>query len=328
MRILYFTDTHLRGTNPKNRKDDFVQTLENKLLEILDIIKYKNIDYVIHGGDLFDRPDISLSIVNRFAKILKCIEVPFYIVSGNHDIFGHNPLTMNRTILGLLNELDFLTVIEKDKKIILNNDGIKVQLTGQPYVYDIDDVDNRKNYILNDIDDNVNYSIHVVHGMLLDKAFIKGIPYTLVDDIKETKADITLCGHYHAGFKTIKIDNKYFINPGSMVRITNSLAEMERKPQVVVLNLSDKINVEYIPLSSALDGELVLDRSEVEKGVFRSERLYEFKQSIDSALDFDKMDINDILIEVSTSEGVSEDVKSEAIRRIVQIQMKSSAGDY
>ena len=327
MRILYFTDTHIRGTNPKNRKDDFAHTLENKLLEILDIIKVKKIDYIIHGGDLFDRPDISISIVNKFARILKLIKIPFYIVCGNHDIFGHNPLTMNRTILGLLNELDFLTVIEKEQKIILNDGTTKVQLTGQPYVYDIDDIANRKCYILNDIDDDVDFSIHVVHGMLLDKPFIKGIPYTLIDDIKETKADITLSGHYHAGFKTIQIDNKYFINPGSLVRITNSLAEIERKPQVVLLNLTDKIEIEYIALSSALDGEQVLDRSEIEKNVFRSERLYEFKQTIDSALDFEKMDINDVLIEVSTSEGVSEDVKSEAIRRIAQIQIKDYSGD-
>jgi DNA repair exonuclease SbcCD nuclease subunit len=328
LRILYFTDTHIRGTNPKNRKDDFVQTLENKLLEILDIIKGKSIDYVIHGGDLFDRPDISISIVNKFAKILKQIDIPFYIVSGNHDIFGHNPETMNRTILGLLNELNFITVIEKDKKIILEKDNIKVQLTGQPYVYDIDDVLNRSNYILSDVDEGTNYSIHVVHGMLLDKPFIKGIPYTLVDDIKDTKADITLCGHYHAGFKTIEIKNKYFINPGSLVRVTNTLSEMDRKPQIVLLDMNDKIKIDYIPLASALDGDLVLDRSQVEKSVFRNERLYEFKQTIDSALDFEKMDINDVLIEVSTSEGVPDNVKAEAIRRIAQIQMKDYKGDF
>ena len=327
MRILYFTDTHIRGTNPKNRKDDFVQTLENKLLEIVDIINNNKIDYVIHGGDLFDRPDISLSIVSRFAKILKNIKVPFYIVSGNHDIFGHNPLTMNRTILGLLNDLDFINVIEKDIKLILTKDDISVQITGQPYIYDIDDPANRQYYLLDDIKSGINYAIHIVHGMLLDKPFVKGIPYTLVEDIKETKANITLSGHYHAGFKTIVIDNKYFINPGSLVRITNSLREIDRKPQVVIIDLNDKIQLEYISLECALDGDDVLDRSEVEKHVFKGERLNEFKQIIDSALDFEKMDINDVLIEVSTSEGVSDDVKIEALKRIARIQMKGLEGD-
>ncbi|MBC8588769.1 metallophosphoesterase family protein [Tissierellaceae bacterium BX21] len=323
MRILFFTDTHIRGNNPKNRKDDFVKTLENKLLEIVKIINDNNIDYVIHGGDLFDRPDISVSIVSRFAKILKEIKIPLYIVSGNHDIFGHNPLTVGRTMLGLLNDLDFIHIIDDKEVIILEKNNIKLQLTGQPYTYDIDNPLNKDKYIVKEIKDNVNYSIHVVHGMLLDKPFIKGIPYTLLEDIKGTKADITLSGHYHNGFKTTIIDNKYFINPGSIVRITNSLREINRIPQVVMLDLNDKINIEYVPLKCAEEGELVLDRSEIEKHIFKGERILEFKQTIDSALNFEKMDINDVLLEVSSSEGVSEEVKLEALKRIALIQMKN-----
>ncbi len=322
MKILYFTDTHIRGTNPKNRKDDFVQTLENKLNEIVNIVYREDIDYVIHGGDLFDRPDISLSIVSKFAKIFKKISVPFYIVSGNHDIFGHNPATINRSILGLLGELDFIRVINEGEKIYLTDDKIRVQITGQPYIYDLDNDINKEKYILKEVPQDIDYAIHIVHGMLLDKPFVKGIPYTLIDDIKDTKADITLSGHYHSGFKTTLINNKYFINPGSVVRITNSLREIERKPQVVIIELDDKITINYRKLETALDGELVLDRREVEKSIFKSERLYEFKQTIDSTLEFDKMDINDILIEVSISQGVPRDVKEEALRRIARVQMK------
>lgn len=327
MRILFFTDTHLRGTNPKNRKDNFQDTLERKLIEVVDIINKYNIDFVIHGGDLFDRPDISLSIVSRFSKLLKSISVPFYIVTGNHDIFGHNPQTINRTVLGLLNELDFLKIIDGNNKIILEKDNIKVQLTGQPYVYDIDTDKSKMKYILTTKDDDIDYAVHIVHGMLLDKPFVKGIPYTLVEDIKDTKADITLSGHYHSGFKTIEIDGKYFINPGSLVRITNSLREIDRIPQVAIIDFNKDINIDYIPLESALKGEEVLDRSEVEKHIFKSERLFEFKQTIDSAVDFEKMDINDVLIEVAASEGLTDEIKSEALKRIAQIQMKGYAGD-
>ncbi len=123
------------------------------------------------------------------------------MVSGNHDVYGHNPKTINRTMIGLLNELSIMNIIEKDEKVILDKDGIKVQVTGQPYIYNIDDPINRDYYKVKEVLDNVDYSIHMVHGMLLDKPFIKGIPYTLVDDIKDTLADITLSGHYHSGFK-------------------------------------------------------------------------------------------------------------------------------
>jgi|LFRM01.1.fsa_nt_gb DNA repair exonuclease SbcCD nuclease subunit len=327
MRILYFTDTHIRGTTPKNRKDDYPQTLENKFMEILKIIKDKNVDFVIHGGDLFDRPDISVSVVSRFANILNQIKVPIYMVSGNHDIYGHNPQTVNRTMVGLLNSLGIINIIDDLGKIILEKDNIKVQLTGQPYIYNIDDINNRSYYLVDHIDPGIDYSIHLVHGMLLDKPFIKGIPYTLIDDIKTTKADITLSGHYHSGYKKTIIDNKYFINPGSIVRITNSLREMERQPQVALIDLEDQITINFIPLLTAGKGEDILDRDEIERNIFQRERLFEFKQTVDDAIDFEKMNINDLLIEVSTSEGVSEDVKIEALRRISLIQMKGLNGD-
>jgi DNA repair exonuclease SbcCD nuclease subunit len=321
MKILFFTDTHLRSSNPKNRKDDFPKTLEEKLLEITQIVDEYGIDYVIHGGDLFDRPDTSVLTVTKYANIIKKINKPIYIVSGNHDIFGLNPATLDRTMLGLLGNLNFLNIIRDKDKIILEKDNIRVQITGRPYSYDIDS--SISNYILDTVDSNCNYSINIVHGMLLDRPFITGIPYTLIDDILETKADITLSGHYHAGFGVIFKNNKYFINPGSLVRITNSIKEIERMPKVAIITLDETISIELIPLEVAKSGYEVLDRTELEKNIYRNERIMEFKQTIDSALNFDKVDINDILIEVAISENVNEKVKEEALKRIAIAQMKN-----
>lgn len=322
MRLLYFTDSHIRGTSPKNRKDNVVDTLENKFDEISQICNYYDVDYILHGGDLFDRPDVSISIVSKFAKILNEIDIPIYMVCGNHDIYGHNPNTINRTMLGLFNAIDMVNVIKEGDVIYLNKNDIVVQLTGQPYTYDIDDEKNRFKYMVSSVGDNVDYSIHMVHGMLLDRPFIQGIPYTLIDDIKDTKADITLAGHYHFGFNTVKIEDKYFINPGSLIRITNSLQEIERIPQVVLIQLEDEITIDFIPLKTALPGKDVLDRKEIENHIFKSERLFEFKQSIDETVNFEKLDINQILLDISIAEGISDEIKQEALERIASSQMK------
>ncbi|WP_077367560.1 metallophosphoesterase family protein [Anaerosalibacter sp. Marseille-P3206] len=327
MKILFFTDTHIRGTTPKNRKDNLMDTLENKLKEIVRLSKEYSVDYIFHGGDLFDRPDISISIVSRFISILNSFEAPFYIICGNHDIYGHNPDTVNRTMLGLFDEIGLIHLIKESEVIFLEKDNIIVQLTGQPYTYNLDDKMYRDKYIVNYVDGKAKYSIHMVHGMLLDKPFIKGIPYTLVDEIKETKADITLSGHYHSGFGILKDNHKYFVNPGSTIRITNSLREIERIPQVVLIELNDSINIELIPLSTALPGEEVLDRKEIETFIFKSERLAQFKQTVDNTTNFDKLDVNEILLEVSKAEGVSEEVKVEALRRIALSQMKRAGDD-
>ena len=34
MKLLYLTDTHIRGTSPKNRLDDYYESLKEKLKEI------------------------------------------------------------------------------------------------------------------------------------------------------------------------------------------------------------------------------------------------------------------------------------------------------
>ncbi|OLR64195.1 metallophosphoesterase family protein [Peptoniphilus porci] len=319
MKILYLTDTHIRGTNPQNRLDDYKETLKEKLREIADIIKEEKIDYVLHGGDLFDRPDVSVSIVSEFAQIFQNYGIPIYIISGNHDIFGHNPDTLDRTMLGLLCNLGVMHLVNY-KKIILEKD-IKVQLTGSPYVYSMDEVSNRHNYILNEVDETCRFSIHMTHGFLIDKPFMKEVPHTLIDDIKETKADITLGGHYHFGFKTVKIDNKYFVNPGALIRISNSNAEIKRRPKVNIITLNDKIKIEDRFLKCAKPGDEVLDRSEMERHQFKGIKLAEFKESIDSTSNYKSLDIFDLLLKISKSENISEEVKKEALKRFEEAQI-------
>ncbi len=325
MKLLYFTDTHIRGNNPKNRKDEFSETLKNKLLEIVDISKKENIDFILHGGDLFDRPDVSIGIVSEFASIFNKFKSPIYIVSGNHDIFGHNQKTLNRTMLGLLSNLGVFKLVE-DKPIILEKNNIKLQLTGNPYTFSMEEDFNKDNYKVLEKNKDVDYSIHMVHGFLLDKPFLKEVPHTLVSEIYDTNADITLSGHYHLGFKTIEHEGKYFINPGSMVRISNSLSEMQRKPKVIIIELDSEINIKEVYLNSALPGEDVLDRQEMERHKFKRSKIYEFKEIIDSTTDLSSLDVFDLLIQISKNDSIPEDVRDEAVRRIQEVQIKGA--DY
>ena len=166
----------------------------------------------------------------------------------------------------------------------------------------------------------------MVHGFLLDKPFLKEVPHTLVSEIYDTNADITLSGHYHLGFKTIEHEGKYFINPGSMVRISNSLSEMQRKPKVIIIELDSEINIKEVYLNSALPGEDVLDRQEMERHKFKRSKIYEFKEIIDSTTDLSSLDVFDLLIQISKNDSIPEDVRDEAVRRIQEVQIKGA--DY
>ena len=325
MKILYFTDTHIRGTNPRNRKDNFPETLKNKIKEVVEISEREKVDYVFHGGDLFDRPDVSIAIVSEFAKIFQEFRVPVYIVSGNHDIFGHNPKTLSRTMLGLLTNIGILKLVDENP-VILEKDGIKLQLSANPYNIGMEDAANKYRYKVLEREAGVDYAIHMVHGFLLDKPFLKNVPHTLVSEISDTLADITLAGHYHIGFKTQEINGKYFINPGALVRISNSMLEMKRMPKVIVITLEDKIDIKEIYLKSALPGDIVLDRTEIENAKFKRSKMYEFKEIIDSTTELGTLDIFTLLTTIAQNENIDEKVRQEAVRRIQEIQIKES--DY
>ncbi len=315
MRLLYLTDTHIRGTSPRSRTDDFQETIRQKLKEVIEIADREQVDFVLHGGDIFDRPNLSPAVVREFARLFRRFRVPVYAVAGNHDIYGHNPSTIDRTMLGLLDAFGTLELLSEGKRVRLEKDGLVVQLSGQPFHYDLDKRDPALDYAVeNEI--GAKYCIHMVHGMLVDRALPDGVAYTMVDQVWSDSVDILLTGHYPAGFPVQHRNGRYIVNPGALARINNHPSEISRMPRVVLIELGEGIHIRLIPLSSASKGETVLDRSYIEKAAYRQEKLASFVQQVREAGDFQGIDVLDIIDEISRLEGIEDEVKFEAQRRI------------
>lgn len=324
MKFLFFTDTHIRGNNPRSRKDVYVETLYLKFQELLNYINNNKIDYVLFGGDLFDRPDISLSVTQKFIELLNNFPKPIYMVLGNHDIYGQNPTTVNRTILGILQTLGIVKVLDLDNEptiLTLNNKTIKI--TGSSYKYDIDIDKDKEKYI--SMKDGSDYLIHIVHGMLMEKEFIKEVPHTIIDEIAfKTEADITLCGHYHNGFGIKKIENKYFVNPGALVRINNSLSEISRTPSFAIIDIDDNINIYIENLKYVQKGEEVIDRDIVKIEEQKEVTFNKIIQSVSNYGNYQFISLEKIIEEIATRENIPEDVKKEAIIRLERSQINLS----
>ena len=315
MRFLYLTDTHIRGTAPRNRLDDFYETLKAKLTEVVKISHDQDVDYILHGGDWFDRPDISPSVVRDFSYIFREFEKPIYTVAGNHDVYGQNPDTVGRSMLGILEALNLIKLIGSGEEIILSEPGLTVQLTGSSYRYDMDDPGLKERYRVKKRKD-ANYAVHLVHGMLLEKPFIQGVRFTLLDEIADTGADITLSGHYHSGFGVKQRNGRYFINPGSLVRMAATKAEAERKPEVVVIHLADRIKIEEILLKSALPADEIMNLQHPAGEEEREMKLRMFFQRVESAEQNARVDMQEIIRRIASDHGLEKAVKEEAIRRI------------
>ncbi|WP_088105158.1 metallophosphoesterase family protein [Halalkalibacter urbisdiaboli] len=328
MKFLYFTDTHIRGTTPKNRLDVFSDTLKNKLEEIIQLANDEQVDVLLHGGDVFDRPDLSPNIVGQFAKIFREAKMPFYGISGNHDTFGHNPNTISRTMLGLLDSFGIITIIHPNEPICIEGNGVKVQISGQPYHYDIDQRDPKLDYYPTN-DHQADYMIHIVHSMLVEKALPEGIPHTLIDHIWTTPADILLTGHFHGGFGIKEKEGKYICNPGAIARINNHWSEIIRKPKVIIGTITTSgIELQERVLLCSQKGEDVLDRSFLEKAVHQEEKLHAFVQQVKEQSDFRSLNMGDIIQEIATLSNVEDKVKQEALRRMTVVEEVWKGGEH
>lgn len=320
MKLLYFTDTHFRGTSPRSRTDDFPETMRKKLSEVVEIANREKVDVILHGGDLFDRPNLSPAVVQEYARIFRHFSSPIYAIAGNHDIYGHNPATIDRTMIGLLDAFGVIRLIRNDEKIRLEKEGISVQLSGCSFHYDLDKRDRKLDYaVKNEV--GADYCIHMVHGMLVHRALPDGIPHTMVHEVWSEDVDILLTGHYHAGFPIQEKNGKAIVNPGALARVNNQPSEMNRMPQVALIELGKQISIQLIPLTCALPGEEVLDRTYIEKAAYRQERLQAFEQQIRSLVDFEEVDVMKIIDQISNERGIDKQVRQEARRRIEKVQM-------
>lgn len=339
MKILYLTDTHIRGTSPRNRLDDLPQALLNKFREVVDLAREHQVAAILHGGDLFDRPDVAPAVALDFLRVLMEAHCPIYGIAGNHDVFGFNPQTVPRTMLGLFDGFRLFRLIKPGEVAWIEENGLKVQVTGQEFHAELD----RRNPVLDycvlpagqggslhERQPEADFAIHLTHGMLLEKPFFEGSAHTLLDAVMaHTVADVTFGGHYHPGWSRVyDVDGHLFINPGALVRLGNQAADFRRPIQVVLLELEpgQPVRWQLIPLRSAKPGEEVLDRSGEETQMARERALADFIQGIGDTSQFAVLEVQAIMERIADNAGVPPRVKEEALRRLGLAQEELSGG--
>lgn len=320
MRLLYLTDTHLRGLAPEARVDDFAETVKAKLREVVLLAGRLKVSAVIHGGDLFDLPEPGLGQVGEYIEILSGLKAPFYAVPGNHDLYGNNPSTLPRALFGFLARVGFVRLLTRAPVFFDLGGGKKLQLTGQGCHPEIDRRDWTLDYVV--AKKEADFAVHVVHGMLLPRSVISSAPFlpaaTPAEDVLEaTKADVTLAGHYHVPWE-IDVDGKTALNPGALVRLSAHPDEMDRLPQVAVLECSPEgVSCRCLPLMCVRPGGEVLSRAHLDAARAREESRAAFLAGLESFRGerFALAEPADVLRETLVRMGAGPEVEAEAWRR-------------
>ena len=315
--FLYVTDTHATGRGPRSRLDSYWDAMMEKFYELRAVIQEKKVEAVFHGGDLFDKPVISLSLLGELATYIRSTNVPWYVVPGNHDLFGYDLASLPQTSLGLLAKAGVIHILDRSSgPIVYSLGGHTISFEGQPYHKDIDQRDISLDYYT--ISD-ASYRILIPHSMLLNKEYFPDVPYTHINSLKDkTDADAILVGHYHDGYGKQMIthtDRKQttVINPGSMMRDEASKSSMTRIPSYILIYAHEDGRVEFDirPFQCAKKGEEIFDRSHIEEALERNKQLASFEKTIQ--VDLPTSNIHETLRHIIQASGVSKEVEQKAI---------------
>jgi len=306
------TDSHIRGTNPRARTDDYPNTLKTKLREVFSLTAKRSCNAVICGGDLFDRPDTAYAVAGEFAAVLAECPVQIYVCPGNHEIYGYNLDTLGRSVLGFLSQINLVQILSREPVVFRNE--VTVYLTGQGFYHDIDRSPADYQTGISRID---GFKVHVVHGMLVEKPLPYEVAHTLINDVK-TDAHVILGAHEHIGFGLRqRNDGVWFCNPGALSRTTAKTEEFYRPIQVALFEFSvDGIRAELIPLSCAQPGIEVLSRDHLARLAEREERMNHFLSLLSAEGESKFLEIREIVDDIVRRENIPAEVRNEALKRL------------
>lgn len=264
MRILDLADSHIKGKNSRNRIGNYYNDCLIKLDEIITLSK--KCDMVIHSGDLFDIPNVALTIIDDVVDRIEKANIPWYILPGNHDMNGASWETSNSTALAHIfrrsNQIKLLTELDLP--------GCYIK--GYPYYFEIE-----KNIKENGLicDNTEKFKIAVTHAFISIKPFHPDVLHVQAKDIK-SNFDICLCSHFHSHFDG-QINKTRFFNPGEIGRL--SITEAKHTPKVGIIDTTTR-DIEIIELKCAKKGTEVFDLEKIEEDKVFNKNLDEFISSI------------------------------------------------
>ncbi|MEN8137279.1 MAG: DNA repair exonuclease [Bacteroidota bacterium] len=280
IKIVFFSDTHLgfdyplKTTSKPHRGEDFY----NNFTRVLDRAKKINADLIIHGGDLFDKADVSQKIIDRCYDALYQVAdfgIPTILIPGNHD--------KKKLPTSLFVEHPNLYFQNYTSSITLKLNGKEFDIHTLPYLKEIGNtIEGELSKLITD-DDSNNYKILLMHQSLegskvgpVDFTF-KNTKDTVGQSQIPSHYDLVLSGHIHR-YQVLEIatdENKKipFIYSGSTER--TSFSEIKEEKGFVVLEfkrnksfLSPEITFEKLPMRTMHDIIIernITDDKEIEK---------------------------------------------------------------
>jgi DNA repair protein SbcD/Mre11 len=243
--LVWRTDVHLSDRTPRSRKDNWTDTVIDKLRQVGEIAREVNADAVLDGGDFFDVKSPqrnSHSLVRQAAEAHKDYPCPVYANVGNHDcVYGDYSFLPQQPLGVLFATGVFKPCFNYDQQWFVDiHTASTVRIVGVPYhgtKYDLDRIANiRKGH-----EDFLVVMCHMLASPQGGSMF-EGEDIIRYSDLIGHDANVFCFGHWHKDQGITEIaPGQHVVNVGSLTRGSLSQDDMDRHPSAVIMRF-DKNN--------------------------------------------------------------------------------------
>lgn len=228
MRIAVFTDPHLglRQYGNFHREEDFYETFKKMIDEIID----QDVDLIINGGDIFDKPTPSAKAIYVFKNCMKKLDKPVLSVIGNHTI------TKRKNFLAPDYLFDNIVFLQDNPYLDKEND---IAIVGCNYKISADHTQlaNQIKKLGEQIQD---YKTRI---LVLHQALEADFPLAFElaeNEIDHNLFDVIIVGHIHNRISR-KAGDCLILYPGSVTRcsIAEARDEMKNGKGYMIIDVQD-----------------------------------------------------------------------------------------
>ena len=226
LKFAFITDTHI-DNKYGNRIDNTIDSILSKIKQSYEIAEKEKCEFIIHGGDVFNRVSIKEKkeeVFLRLRHIITSSKLKTYFIFGQHDI-NYSKETYNNSSLKLL-------AGSCDGKMQLIDGKIEFD---NCIIYSSHVYDDIEKIVYNILPCN-KPTIVIAHCLLYDKkSFFDTIDVARIA-LKSKNVNLILSGDLHCGFPFQKHENTWFYNPGSLLR--KSIDQKDRKPKLAIITIN------------------------------------------------------------------------------------------
>jgi len=326
--IVTSSDEHLADITPGFRKDEYRETILEKIEWQGDFARKVSAHALVRGGDFFHvkaANKTTMGTMARAAAIHRTYPCPTYSIVGNHDLSRNDITTVDRQPIGVMFNSGVFFRLTRESMVA---GSMSVRLIGVDYRPDMNTETLRE--ILMQDDEEANYRIAFIHALAenepserVQSHFDEEI-MDYRDLVFEGCPDVYVFGHYHKDQGIQEHLGVKFVNLGSVSRGALNVDNVSREPKVSTITINSQgISIEehVIPHRDASEIFDFERKKQMEK---ERRSLAEFISCLNESVSMASgSDVEEKRKELMSSKSFPDDLKSTAVQILEAVESGS-----